>query len=34
MSLGCGNIRTNMMLGPSSSRVPLSVAIASMSIVF
>ena len=34
MSLGCGNIRTNMMLVPSASRVPLAVAIASMSIVF
>jgi hypothetical protein len=34
VSLGCGNIRTNMMLVPSASRVPLAVAIASMSIVF
>ena len=33
-SLACGNIRTNMMLVPSASRVPLAVAIASMSIVF
>jgi len=34
VSLGCGNIRTNMMLVPSASKVPLAVAIASMSIVF
>jgi hypothetical protein len=34
VSLGCGNIRTSMMLVPSTSKVPLAVAIASMSIVF
>jgi len=34
VSLGCGAIRTNMMLVPSASQVPLAVAIASMSIVF
>ena len=34
ISLGCGAIRTNMMLVPSASKVPLAVAIASMSIVF
>jgi hypothetical protein len=34
ISLGCGAVRTNMMLVPSASRVPLAVAIASMSIVF
>lgn len=34
VSMGCGNIRTNMMLVPSASRVPLAVAVASMSIVF
>ena len=34
VSLGCGNVRTNMMLVPSASKVPLAVAIASMSIVF
>jgi hypothetical protein len=33
-SLACGNIRTNIMLVPSASRVPLAVAIASMSVVF
>jgi hypothetical protein len=34
VSIGCGKVRTNMMLVPSASRVPLAVAIASMSIVF
>ena len=35
VSLGCGGIRTNMMFVPStSSKAPLAVAIASMSIVF
>jgi hypothetical protein len=34
VSLGCGNIRTNMTLVPSASKAPLSVAIASVSIVF
>ncbi len=34
VSLGCGAVRTNMMLVPSASKVPLAVAIASMSIVF
>ena len=34
LSLGCGAIRTNMALVPSASRVPLAVAVASMSIVF
>jgi hypothetical protein len=34
VSIGCGRIRTNMMLVPSASRVPLAVAIASMSFVF
>ena len=34
VSFGCGNIRTSMMLVPSASRVPLAVAVASMSIVF
>jgi hypothetical protein len=34
VSLGCGKVRTNMMLVPSASRVPLAVAIASMSFVF
>ena len=34
VSLGCGNIRTNMVLVPSASRVPLAVAIASVSVVF
>ena len=34
VSFGCGHVRTNMMLVPSASRVPLAVAIASMSFVF
>jgi len=34
VSFGCGAVRTNMMLVPSASKVPLAVAIASMSIVF
>ncbi len=34
VSLGCGNIRTNVMLVPSATQVPLAVAIASVSIVF
>ena len=34
VTLGCGKVRTNMMLVPSASRVPLAVAIASMSFVF
>ena len=34
LSIGCGAFRTNMMLVPSASRVPLAVAIASMSFVF
>jgi hypothetical protein len=34
VSFGCGAVRTNMMLVPSASKVPLAVAVASMSIVF
>jgi len=34
VSLGCGSVRTNMMLVPSASKVPLSVAVASLSFVF
>ncbi len=34
VSLGCGAVRTNLVLVPSASRVPLAVAIASVSIVF
>jgi hypothetical protein len=34
VSLGCGNVRTNLMFVPSASSVPLAVAIASVSIVF
>jgi hypothetical protein len=34
VSLGCGRVRTNMMLVPSVATVPVEVAIASMSIVF
>lgn len=34
VTLGCGAVRTNMMLVPSASKVPLAVAIASVSFVF
>ena len=34
VSFGCGTLRTNMMLVPSASKVPLAVAVASVSIVF
>jgi len=34
VSLGCGAVRTNLMLVPSASQVPLAVAVASMSFVF
>ena len=34
VAFGCGTVRTNMMLVPSASKVPLSVAVASLSFVF
>ena len=34
LSLGCGKVRTNLMLVPSATQAPLAVAIASVAIVF